>query len=66
MINSEDFESLLFTETPLSFLFLDIYDKQINDENEFEVEYIIQSIPIDEKIPVKLIFKLDKKEKDVI
>ena len=66
LINSEDFESLLFTETPLSFLFLDIYDKQINDENEFEVEYIIQSIPIDEKIPVKLIFKLDKKEKDVI
>ena len=66
LINSEDLESLLFTETPLSFLFLDIYDKQINDENEFEVEYIIQSIPIDEKIPVKLIFKLDKKEKDVI
>ena len=66
MINSEDFESLLFTETPLSFLFLDIYDKQINDKNEFEVEYIIQSIPIDEKIPVKLIFKLDEKEKDNI
>ena len=66
LINSEDFESLLFTETPLSFLFLDIYDKQINDKNEFEVEYIIQSIPIDEKIPVKLIFKLDEKEKDNI
>ena len=66
LINSEDFESLLFTETPLSFLFLDIYDKQINDKNEFEVEYIIQSIPIDEKIPVKLIFKLDEEEKDVI
>lgn len=66
LINSEDLESLLFTETPLSFLFLDIYDKQINDKNEFEVEYIIQSIPIDEKIPVKLIFKLDEKEKDVI
>ena len=66
LINSEDFESLLFTETPLSFLFLDIYDKQINDENEFEVEYIIQSIPIDEKIPVKLIFKLDENEKDNI
>ena len=47
-------------------MFLDIYDKQINDENEFEVEYIIQSIPIDEKIPVKLIFKLDEEEKDVI
>ena len=66
LINSEDFESLLFTETPLSFLFLDIYDKQINDKNEFEVEYIIQSIPIDEKIPVKLIFKFDEKEKDNI
>ena len=66
LINSEDFESLLFTETPLSFLFLDIYDKQINDKNEFEVEYIIQSIPIDEKIPVKLIFKLDENEKDNI
>ena len=66
LINSEDFESLLFTETPLSFLFLDIYDKQINDKNEFEVEYIIQSIPIDEKIPVKLIFKLNEKEKDNI
>ena len=51
---------------PLSFLFLNIYDKQINDENEFEVEYIIQSIPIDEKIPVKLIFKFDEKEKDNI
>ena len=56
----------MFTETPLSFLFLDIYDKQINDENEFEVEYIIQSIPIDEKIPVKLIFKLDEEEKNNI
>ena len=66
LINSDYFGRLLFTETPLSFLFLDIYDKQINDENEFEVEYIIQSIPIDEKIPVKLIFKLDEKEKDVI
>lgn len=66
LINSEDFESLLFTEKPFSFLFLDIYDKQINDENEFEVECIIQSIPIDEKIPVKLIFKLDGKEKDNI
>ncbi|WP_304179454.1 hypothetical protein [Leptotrichia trevisanii] len=66
LISSDYFGRLLFTETPLSFLFLDIYDKQINDENEFEVEYIIQSIPIDEKIPVKLIFKLDKKEKDVI
>ena len=30
------------------------------------MEYIIQSIPIDEKIPVKLIFKLDEKEKDNI
>jgi len=30
------------------------------------VEYIIQSIPIDEKIPVKLIFKFDEKEKDNI
>ena len=30
------------------------------------MEYIIQSIPIDEKIPVKLIFKLDEEEKDVI
>ena len=66
LINSDYFGRLLFTETPLSFLFLDIYDKQINDENEFEVEYIIQSIPIDEKIPVKLIFKLDEKERDVI
>ena len=66
LINSDYFGRLLFTETPLSFLFLDIYDKQINDENEFEVEYIIQSIPIDEKIPVKLIFKLDEKEKDNI
>ena len=66
LINSEDFESLLFTETPFSFLFLDIYNKQINDENEFEVEYIIQSIPIDEKIPVKLIFKLDEEEKNNI
>ena len=66
LINSDCFGRLLFTETPLSFLFLDIYDKQINDENEFEVEYIIQSIPIDEKIPVKLIFKLDEKEKDNI
>ena len=66
LINSDYFGRLLFTETPLSFLFLDIYDKQINDENEFEVEYIIQSIPIDEKIPVKLIFKLDEEEKDVI
>ena len=66
LINSDYFGRLLFTETPLSFLFLNIYDKQINDENEFEVEYIIQSIPIDEKIPVKLIFKLDEEEKDVI
>ena len=66
LINSDYFGRLLFTETPLSFLFLDIYDKQINDENEFEVEYIIQSIPIDEKIPVKLIFKLDENEKDNI
>ena len=66
LISSDYFGRLLFTETPLSFLFLDIYDKQINDENEFEVEYIIQSIPIDEKIPVKLIFKLDEKEKDNI
>ena len=66
LINSDYFGRLLFTETPLSFLFLNIYDKQINDENEFEVEYIIQSIPIDEKIPVKLIFKLDEKEKDNI
>lgn len=66
MINSNYFEKLLFSESFLTFLFLDIYDKQINDENEFEVEYIIQSIPIDEKIPVKLIFKLDEKEKDVI
>ena len=66
LINSDYFGRLLFTETPLSFLFLDIYDKQINDENEFEVEYIIQSIPIDEKIPVKLVFKLDEEEKDVI
>ena len=66
LINSDYFGRLLFTETPLSFLFLDIYDKQINDENEFEVEYIIQSIHIDEKIPVKLIFKLDEKEKDNI
>ena len=64
LINSDYFGRLLFTETPLSFLFLDIYDKQINYKNEFEVEYIIQSIPIDEKIPVKLIFKLDEKEKD--
>ena len=30
------------------------------------MEYIIQSIPIDEKIPVKLIFKFDEKEKDNI
>ena len=30
------------------------------------MEYIIQSIPIDEKIPVKLIFKLDEEEKDNI
>ncbi|BBM44761.1 hypothetical protein [Leptotrichia trevisanii] len=66
LISSDYFRRLLFAETPLSFLFLDIYDKQINDENEFEVEYIIQSIPIDEKIPVKLIFKLDEEEKDVI
>ena len=66
LISSDYFGRLLFAETPLSFLFLDIYDKQINDENEFEVEYIIQSIPIDEKIPVKLIFKLDEKEKDNI
>ena len=66
LINSDYFGRLLFTETPLSFLFLNIYDKQINDENEFEVEYIIQSIPIDEKMPVKLIFKLDEKEKDNI
>ena len=66
LINSDYFGRLLFTETPLSFLFLDIYDKQINDESEFEVEYIIQSIPIDEKMPVKLIFKLDEKEKDNI
>ena len=66
LINSDYFGRLLFTETPLSFLFLDIYDKQINYENEFEVEYIIQSIPINEKIPVKLIFKLDEKEKDNI
>ena len=66
LISSDYFGRLLFAETPLSFLFLDIYDKQINDENEFEVEYIIQSIPIDEKIPVKLIFKLDEEEKDVI
>ena len=66
LISSDYFGRLLFTETPLSFLFLDIYDKQINDENEFEVEYIIQSIPIDEKIPVKLIFKLDEEEKDNI
>ena len=66
LINSDYFGRILFTETPLSFLFLDIYDKQINDKNEFEVEYIIQSIPIDEKIPVKLIFKLDEEEKDVI
>ena len=66
LISSDYFGRLLFAETPLSFLFLDIYDKQINDENEFEVEYINQSIPIDEKIPVKLIFKLDEEEKDVI
>ena len=66
LISSDYFGRVLFTETPLSFLFLDIYDKQINDENEFEVEYIIQSIPIDEKIPVKLIFKLDEEEKDNI
>ena len=66
LISSDYFGRLLFTETPLSFLFLDIYDKQINDENEFEVEYIIQSIPINEKIPVKLIFKLDEKEKNNI
>ena len=66
LISSDYFGRLLFTETPLSFLFLDIYDKQINDENEFEVEYIIQSIPIDEKIPVKLIFKFNEKEKDNI
>ena len=66
LINLDYFGRLLFTETPLSFLFLDIYDKQINYKNEFEVEYIIQSIPIDEKIPVKLIFKLDEKEKDNI
>ncbi|MEZ7718400.1 hypothetical protein O3935_10725 [Leptotrichia wadei] len=66
LISSDYFGRLLFAETPLSFLFLDIYDKQINDKNEFEVEYIIQSIPIDEKIPVKLIFKLDEEEKDVI
>ena len=66
LINSDYFGRLLFTETPLSFLFLDIYDKQINDENEFEVEYIIRSIPINEKIPVKLIFKLDEKEKNNI
>ena len=66
LISSDYFGRLLFAETPLSFLFLDIYDKQINDENEFEVEYIIQSIPINEKIPVKLIFKLDEKEKNNI
>ena len=30
------------------------------------MEYIIQSIPIDEKIPVKLIFKLDEEEKNNI
>ena len=66
LISSDYFGRLLFTETPLSFLFLDIYDKQINDDNEFEVEYIIQLIPIDEKIPVKLIFKLDEEEKDNI
>ena len=30
------------------------------------MEYIIQSIPIDEKIPVKLIFKLDEEEKENI
>ena len=66
LISSDYFGRLLFAETPLSFLFLDIYDKQINDENEFEVEYIIQSIPIDEKIPVKLIFKLDEEEKENI
>ena len=66
LINSDYFGRLLFTETPLSFLFLDIYDKQINDKKEFEVEYIIQSIPIDEKISVKLIFKFDEKEKDNI
>lgn len=38
LISSDYFGRLLFTETPLSSLFLDIYDKQINDENEFEVE----------------------------
>lgn len=44
LINFEDFGSLLFTETPFSFLFLDIYHKQIGDKNEFKVKYIVQSI----------------------
>ena len=64
LINSDYFEKLLFTETPLTFLFLDIYNKEFNHKGEFEVEYIIQSIPINDKIPVKLIFKIDEREED--
>ena len=41
LISSDYFGRLLFTETPLSFLFLDIYDKQIGDNNEFKVKYIV-------------------------
>ena len=66
MINSNYFEKLFFSESFLTFLFLDIYNKEFNHKSEFEVEYIIQSIPIDEKIAVKLIFKLDEEEKDNI
>lgn len=64
MINSEYFEELLFSESFLTFLFLNIYNKKFNYKNEFDVEYIIQSIPIDEKIPIKLIFEVDDIEKE--
>ena len=57
-------EILLFTESPISFLFLDIYNQKFNYEKKIEIEYLINTLLIDEITPLKLIFKINEKYLD--
>lgn len=55
-------ETLLLTETPLALLFLNIYDKSFNKNNELEINYSIFFSILERDIPLKLVFKVDETE----
>ena len=54
----------MFTESPISFLFLDIYNQKFNYKKKIEIEYLINTLLIDEITPLKLIFKINEKYLD--